>query len=1055
MNSAQAINRKIVSLVVTVALAATVVMAQQNRGSLRGLVTDELGAAIVGATITLTDASGAQKKTTTSGEGVYTFTGLMPGKYVLQATAAGFANAPDREVDITTQRQTVDITLKITIEEKVTVDTDRELSTDTSANANQQVIKGSDLDALPDDPDELAAALQALAGPSAGPNGGQIFVDGFSGNSLPSKDSIREIRINQNPFSAENDQPSGRIDILTRPGTDKLRGAAGFNFNDESFNSRNPFVTRSPKRTPFQFRQYNFNLSGPIVARKASFFFDFNRNETDDNELVRATVVDPNLNIVDAGQTFLVPRRGTNLSGRFDYAINPKNTLVSRYNFNRSRTTNQGIGGFSLPERAYDNVSTFQGFQITETAVLNATTINETRFQFNHSVSESLGDNSFPVLNVSGAFISGSSGVGHLQNTRNNWELSNFTAVQHGTHAIKFGGRVRGVNIDDTNPNNFGGTWFFTGGFGLTSIQRYQLTLDLQKQGKTPEEIRALKGGASQFTISTGNPVAGVTQRDYGLFIQDDWRARPNLTLSAGLRYEYQTNAASKYNFAPRVALAWSPGAANSARPPKMVIRVGAGIFYNRFGEFNTLQANRLNGERVLSYAITEETGRINPPTIDQQNAPTVAAAYKILNSFDPDSPASVADVSPVQQTIWLIDPNLQIPTVYVLGTQVERQLPRNITMTVGFYNIKIQHVIRGRDINAPLPGSIIPVIRPGGIRPDPTRGEINQYEASGRYNQRQFFVGFNSRLSRTITLQGNYSYSRQENDTDGQGSGGFPVNSYDLTGEYGRGGFDVRHRFSVFGSIIMPWRVSLNPFIIANTGPGFNITTGQDLNLDRQYNERPSFAGPNPNCQNEFIKCTKFGNFNIRPLPGETIIPRNYGQAPGSLSVNVRVSRTFQFGVINRTAAAPTRAAAPTSGPAASSSTQTASALASGSGPSAGGGEKRVVTTGGAGGPAGPGGPTVAGAGGGGAAVKTAAVGAPPPQGGGGAARSEYRYSLNVSLSFQNVLNRVNLSTPVGNLSSPNFGQSLGLNNFGGFGGGGSSGAGNRRIYAQVRLNF
>ncbi|HTG92627.1 MAG TPA: TonB-dependent receptor, partial [Pyrinomonadaceae bacterium] len=790
MNFLQNTVRKIASFGLIVALSATLVIAQQNRGSVRGVVTDELGAAIVGASITLTDSSGAQKKTITNGEGVYTFSGLAPGKYVLQATAPGFANAPDREVNITTQRLTADITLKITIEEKVTVDPDRELSTDTAANANTTVIKGSDLDALPDDPDELAAALQALAGPAVGPNGGQIFIDGFSGGNLPSKDSIREIRINQNPFSAENDQPGGRIDILTRPGTDKLRGSAGINFNDESLNSRNPFVTRSSKRTPFQFRQYSFNLSGPIVARKASYFFDFNRNETDDNELVRATVLDSNLNIVDAGQTFLVPRRGTNFGSRIDYAINPNNTLVGRYNFNRFRTTNQGIGGFSLPERAYDSVNTFQSFQLTETAVLNATTINETRFQFNRSVNESLGDSTIPVVNVSSSFISGGSQIGHQTNERNNWELSNFTAIQHGTHAIKFGGRARGVSIDDTNPNNFGGSWLFFGGFGMTSIERYQLTLALQQQGKTPEEIRAAGGGASQFTINTGNPVAGVTQKDYGLFIQDDWRARPNLTFSAGLRYEYQTNAASKFNFAPRVAVAWSPGAANSARPPQMVIRLGAGIFYNRFGEFNTLQVNRLNGENVQSYAITEETGRFNPPTIAQQQAPNVAAAYALLNSFNPDTVPSVAGVPATQQTVWQIDPNLQIPTVYALFSQVERQLPRNITMYAGFYNIKIQHVIRARDLNAPLPGSIIPVIRPGGIRPDPTRGEINQYEASGRYNQRQLFVGFNSRLSRKITLSGNYSLSKTENDTDGQGSGAFPVNSYDLTGEYGRGGF-------------------------------------------------------------------------------------------------------------------------------------------------------------------------------------------------------------------------------------------------------------------------
>lgn len=249
-------------------------------------------------------------------------------------------------------------------------------------------------------------------------------------------------------------------------------------------------------------------------------------------------------------------------------------------------------------------------------------------------------------------------------------------------------------------------------------------------------------------------------------------------------------------------------------------------------------------------------------------------------------------------------------------------------------------------------------------------------------------------------------------------------MNSYDASGEFGRGSFDIRHRFTIFGTVNLPWwKVVLNPFVVANTGPGFNITTGQDRNLDRQFNERPSFAGPNADCSSETIRCTRFGNFNLAPLPGETIIPRNSGQAPGSFVVNMRISRSFAFGVINRgNSAAPARqAAAP-----------------------AGGGARPA---------GGPGGPAVAGGGGG---ARGAAVG-PGPQGGGPAAPSEKRYNLNVSINFQNLLNHVNLSTPVGNLSSPSFGQSLGLGGaFGGFGGGGgSTGAGNRRIYAQVRLNF
>ena len=126
---------------------------------------------------------------------------------------------------------------------------DEATGVDTSAdnNAGAMVIKGKDLDALSDDPDELQNELNALAGPSAGPNGGQIYIDGFTGGQLPPKSSIREIRINQNPFSAQYDKLGyGRIEILTKPGTDKFHGMFMINGNDSAFNSLNPFVTSEP-----------------------------------------------------------------------------------------------------------------------------------------------------------------------------------------------------------------------------------------------------------------------------------------------------------------------------------------------------------------------------------------------------------------------------------------------------------------------------------------------------------------------------------------------------------------------------------------------------------------------------------------------------------------------------------------------------------------------------------------------------------------------------------------------------------------------------------------
>src|ERR1700681_2542789 len=448
--------------IILVAVFSTAAFAQ-GRANLRGLITDEFGAAIVGATVTLTDASGAQKTATTNADGTYSFTALAPGKYKVHANAAGFATSDDATVDLTAaRRDPLNISLKIAaIESQVKVNADAPLSTESSNNANQTVVSGRDLDALPDDPAELAAALQALAGPSIGPNGGQIFIDGFSGGNMPPKESIREIRINQNPFAAENDQPSARIEILTRPGSDKLRGSASFNFNDESLNSRNPFQINSSKRTPFQIRQMGGNLSGPLKKGKASFFLELNRNELDDNGIVRATILDPSYNIIQIGQGVVLPQRFTGFSPRIDYAINPKNTLVSRYSYNHNVTRNNGVNGFSLPERGYDASSTSQVFQVTETSVLNATTINETRFQFSHNRSEQLGNSSIPTLIVSGAFIGGGSQIGHTTNTTRRWELQNFTQIQKGMHTIKFGGRIRDVHNSDISPNNFGGQWIF------------------------------------------------------------------------------------------------------------------------------------------------------------------------------------------------------------------------------------------------------------------------------------------------------------------------------------------------------------------------------------------------------------------------------------------------------------------------------------------------------------------------------------------------------------------------------------------------------------------
>src|SRR6202521_5357536 len=256
-------------------LASPGMLAQTTSGTLRGQVTDPSGSVIANAAVIVTTATGNALTAITNRDGIYEFKSLFPGKYGVKVIAQGFAafEASNFEV-LAGQIQKLDVPLTIEVrEENVTV-TDQAaaaLDTNPANNAGAIVLQGKDLEALSDDPDDLQSDLQALAGPSAGPNGGQIYIDGFTGGTLPSKDSIREIRINQNPFSPEFDKLGyGRIEILTKPGTDKLHGNFNVETGDDIFNSRNPYAAQ---KAPLLQQQYGGTLSGAL-SKKASFFLD-------------------------------------------------------------------------------------------------------------------------------------------------------------------------------------------------------------------------------------------------------------------------------------------------------------------------------------------------------------------------------------------------------------------------------------------------------------------------------------------------------------------------------------------------------------------------------------------------------------------------------------------------------------------------------------------------------------------------------------------------------------------------------------------------------------
>ena len=952
-------------------LLPVMLFAQSADVSLRGQVTDPSGASVPAIIVTVIGPGKTSLVTQTDEQGRYVFRNLPPGTYTVQIRVKGFADFEKAGIVFTRgQPPVVDAQLVVFLEtQKVTVQGESsQVNVTPTSTVGALVMKGDDLKALSDNPDDLADELQALAGPAAGPNGGQIYIDGFSEGRLPPKESIREIRVNQSPFAAEYDRLGfGRIEIFTKPGTDKFHGQTFFEFGDAVFNSRNPF---SPTKPPYQSRQFGGNVGGPL-SKKASFFVDAERRDVGEVSVVSALTLDPSFNVTPFSLAVLNPTWRTTVSPRLDYQLNPKNTLMARYSFARRGSDNNGIGQFSLPSQAYDLRNTEQTVQLTETAVLGTRAVNETRFQYVRQRTDQTGDASLPTISVLAAFTGGGASAGRDTTNHDHYELHNMTSVTINKHLVKFGGRLRDLSLSDRSLQSYNGTFTFT------SLDTYRLTLLGLENGLTPAQIRTQGGGASQFSIIGGNPLAGLNQFDVGLFVQDDWRVRPNLSLSAGLRYETQNQLSDHGDFAPRFGLAWGLGRGKT-RQPKTVLRVGGGVFYDRVGADLTLQALRLNG-------ITQQQFLVPSPDF----FPNVPPLADLESNLAP-------------QTIRSKAPTLRAPYTVQSAIGIERQLPKNITVAITYTNSHGLHLLRSRNINAPLPSTYDPANPASGVRPNGGTENIYQYESTGLFNQNQLIANFNARINPKYSLFGFYMFNQARSNTDGAGS--FPVNQYNLTTEYGRAMFDVRHRFFMGGMIAMPLGFRFSPFMQISSGRPFGIVVGQDLNGDSLFNDRPAFA---TDLTRASVVRTTYGIFDTLPLPGQTIIPRNYGNGPGRFSLNMHLTKIFSFGK----------------------------------------GEARSTAgSGGFGGPRGGhrGGPPGGGLGPGG----LSGSGGPPP--GMFHPVGNKRYTLEITLDVHNLFNNVNLASPIGNLSSPLFGRSNGL--AGGFFG---STTANRRIQLETRFTF
>jgi hypothetical protein len=1030
-----------VLLFASLALACPMLLAAQAgpAGSIHGTVLDPSGLAVPNATVQVAPAAGTPLTATTNATGAYNLNNVPAGTYTIQVNVTGFAPYEKDMVVVAAGRALqLDLTLAIQQQkEQVTVAGDAlTLDTSASSNASQVVITQEELDALPDDPDELQADLESLAGPGAGPNGGQMYIDGFTAGQLPPKSSIREIRINSNPFSAEYDQVGfGRIEILTKPGGAAWHGSISENNNSAFLNSRNPF---SLTRGSFESNQVNGNIGGGL-GKHASLFFNADYRNIENESVIDAQILGPAPTFTPQTYQALnpLPQSRLNVGPRLDWQVSTNNTLTVRFQHERNSVTNSGVGNFTLPVQASNQLQTEDQLQITDTQYLGKRVVYETHFQFLHQPNSNIAANPIPSVTVPQTFTGG--GSGSVFDTQNRYELQSYTSIAFVKHFVKFGARIREITDSSNSNSAFFGAYTFSSltpkgvvpGAYLNMVEGLNNGLTMAGIINQPQcNTQGVQGGTvsngacgpSQFSLTAGNPHAYVSMIDAGPFIEDDWKVRPNVTLSYGLRFETQNHIANHADWAPRVSVAWGLGGTKTT--PKYVIRAGWGLFYNRFAEQNILQALRQNGITEQQYIVTNPNFYCGPAT------PGGTALVPTAVGNCPASTTQLAAQATSVPTIYQIAPNFHAPYLMQTSISLERQLSKSVQVSVTYNNARGEDSLLQANVNAPelngVPTPATPcsaTVPPpcGGLYPNGIAENIYQYESAGIFRQNQLFLNATvrpgtGRIMSRITLNGFYvlnyaSSTPNPGNGAGQGVGGFVTNPYNILGDYGQAGgrFGTRDNVFLLGTVNLPHGIAFSPTVQISSGAPYSVTLSKDLLGTSVLNQRPGIVSSASCATTQItgnIYCTPVGTFNSDPTLGEAIVPLNSLRGPAQFTLNLRLTKTFML------------------------SPKPAEGARGGAG--APGGAQR----GGFGGAGGPGGrPNFN----------------PGPGGGANRRGANNGRTFTISVNARNILNNVNFSAPVGALTSPLFSQPESVSNVGA----GGSVVANRQIYLQGTFTF
>jgi hypothetical protein len=695
------------SSVFTLLLAALLGAAAQTPESgvtVTGVVQDQTGAVLAGASVELVNGAGAVTQSADADAvGAFHFDRVAPGAYQLRAHFEGFKPAATRLRVGARAPSAQKLVLDLAgISQEITVSSvAAEVGTNAAGNVDAVSIDQTMLDSLPVfDRDFIATASRFLDTGSLGNGGVTVVVNGMEVNALNvSASAVSQMRINQDPYSAEYSRPGrGRIEILTKPGSQVFHGEINGVFRDARFDARNAFATTEP--TEHRRIAEGF-LGGPLGrGGKTSFMLSATDERDDSQAFIHA--VGPDGLIEDT-----LPQASARalVTGSITHQFSDRNTFSIRPNYQYESDENRGAGGTTLASAATTFKHHEQQVTFTQQTILRPTLVNQFQMLFGHEREPTTSLTAARAIVVAGAFTGGGAQA-DLVRTETHINMNESLAWSHGSHFVQ-----AGFQLPDWSRRGFYDRTNFGGSFFFANLDVYAL------------------GRPYSFTQQQGNGDLAFLEKQVGTYIKDDWQVRPGLSLGYGLRYDWQNYFHDTNNLAPRVSIAFAPG-----NQKANVFRAGAGVFNDRSGPVVIADVLHSRPGGLIRYVITD------PGYPDPFASNAVAAAQ----------PTSLVQLAP----------DVRIPQTVQYSAGVDHQLHKSTTVSLTYTGARGHHLFRSRDINAPLPPLYL-------ARPDSEFGAIRQVESAGRQNSDSMSVTLRGRVTR-FNGQMQYTLSRVDNDTNG-----------------------------------------------------------------------------------------------------------------------------------------------------------------------------------------------------------------------------------------------------------------------------------------------